>query len=237
MIHAIMGEDTKALTKDEEVQSFFAERYRKELAKTETASWDTPYRRLLDQLKGTDLYKEALLIPHRARIARQTEKPRYGVMMFGKKGNDFVFKIASGNEITMLSAEDALSLFEARQNEPPFAVNEAFDKTYQSLKSKLFSGVDKQRRDPRLLEALAKIKLVRDSNILDKAYVDDLLTVAQADGLSGYEVRHLTNIKKSEIIELPKLISHAYLLRKLETMASVEAGEESLILTEQILPL
>lgn len=236
MIHAIMGEDTKALTKDEEVQSFFAERYRRELSKTETASWDTPYRRLLDQLKGTDLYKEALLIPHRARIARHTGKPRYGVMMFGKKGNDFVFKIASGNEITMLSAEEALSLFEAQQNEPPFAVDESFDASYPFLKSKLFSGVDKQRRDPRLLEALAKIKLIRESNILDKAYVDDLLTVAQADGLSGYEVRHLTNIKKNEIVELPKLISHAYLLRKLETMASVESGEESLILTEQILP-
>lgn len=237
MIHAIMGEDTKALTKDEEVQSFFAERYRKELSKTETASWDTPYRRLLDQLKGTELYKEALLIPHRARIARHAEKPRFGVMMFGKKGNDFVFKIASGNEITMLSAEEALSLFEAQQNEPPFAVDGSFDASYQFLKSKLFSGVDKQRRDPRLLEALAKIKLIRESNILDKAYVDDLLTVAQADGLSGYEVRHLTNIKKNEIVELPKLISHAYLLRKLETMASVESGEESLILTEQILPL
>lgn len=237
MIHAIMGEDTKALTKDEEVQSFFAERYRKELSKTETASWDTPYRRLLDQLKGSDLYKEALLIPHRARIARHAEKPRFGVMMFGKKGNDFVFKIASGNEITMLSAEEALSLFEAQQNEPPFAVDGSFDASYQFLKSKLFSGVDKQRRDPRLLEALAKIKLIRESNILDKAYVDDLLTVAQADGLSGYEVRHLTNIKKNEIVELPKLISHAYLLRKLETMASVESGEESLILTEQILPL
>lgn len=154
-----------------------------------------------------------------------------------KKGNDFVFKIASGNEITMLSAEEALSLFEAQQNEPPFAVDGSFDASYQFLKSKLFSGVDKQRRDPRLLEALAKIKLIRESNILDKAYVDDLLTVAQADGLSGYEVRHLTNIKKNEIVELPKLISHAYLLRKLETMASVESGEESLILTEQILPL
>lgn len=237
MIHAIMGEDTKALTKDEEVQSFFVERYRKELSKTETASWDTPYRRLLDQLKGTDLYKEALLIPHRARIARNIEKPRYGVMMFGKKGNDFVFKIANGDDITMLSAEEALSLFEAQQNEPPFAVNKSFDATYQFLKSKLFSGVDKQRRDPRLLKALDKIKLIKESNILDKAYVDDLLTVAQADGLSGYEVRHLTNIKKNEIAELPKLISHAYLLRKLETMASVETGEESLILTEQILPL
>lgn len=237
MIHAIMGEDTKALTKDEEVQSFFAERYRKELSKTETASWDTPYRRLLDQLKGTDLYKESMLIPHRARIARHTEKLRYGVMMFGKKGNDFVFKIANGDEIAMLSAEEAFSLFEALQTEPPFAVEGSFDKTYQFLKSKLFSGIDKQRRDPRLIEALSKIKLIRESNILDKAYVDDLLTVAQADGLSGYEVRHLTNIKKNEIAGLPKVISHAYLLRKLETMASVEAGEESLILTEQILPL
>ncbi len=236
MVHAIMGEDTKALTKDEEVQSFFAERYRKELSKTETASWDTPYRRLLDQLKGTDLYKEALLIPHRARIARHTEKPCYGVLMFGKKGNDFVFKVARGEVITMLGAEEAFTLFESLQHEPSFAVDESFDKTYQYLKSKLFSGVDKQRRDPRLLEALAKIKLVRESNILDKAYVDDLLTVAQADGLSGYEVRHLTNIKNNEITELPKVISHAYLLRKLETIASVEAGEESLILTEQILP-
>ena len=237
MIHAIMGEDTKALTKDEEVQSFFAERYRKELSKTETASWDTPYRRLLDQLKGTDLYKEALLIPHRARIARHAEKPRYGIMMFGKKGNDFVFKIANGDKITMLSAEEAFSLFEAKQNEPPFAVNESFDVTYQFLKSKLFSGIDKQRRDPRLSKAIDNLKLIRESNILDKTYVDDLLIVAKADGLSGYEVRYLTNIKKNEIIGLPKMISHAYLLRKLETMASVEAGEESLILTEQILPI
>ena len=30
MIHAIMGEDTKALTKEEEVKAFFKERYRKE---------------------------------------------------------------------------------------------------------------------------------------------------------------------------------------------------------------
>ena len=62
------------------------------------------------------------------------------------------------------------------------------------------------------------------------------MVVAQADGLSGYEVRFLTNLRKNEIAALPQIISHAYLLRKLETMAAVEAGEESLILTEQILP-
>ena len=69
MIHAIMGEDTKVLTSDEEVQSFFVERFKKELGKTEIASWDTPYRKLLDQLKGTEVYNEAMSIPYRARIA------------------------------------------------------------------------------------------------------------------------------------------------------------------------
>jgi superfamily II DNA or RNA helicase len=39
MIHAIMGEDTKALTKDEEVQAYFKERYQAEIAKNEEASW------------------------------------------------------------------------------------------------------------------------------------------------------------------------------------------------------
>lgn len=33
MIHAIMGEDTKVLTKDEEIQSYFLEQYRKEMAR------------------------------------------------------------------------------------------------------------------------------------------------------------------------------------------------------------
>ena len=74
MIHAIMGEDTKALTKEEEVKAFFKERYRKEFARSEEASWDTPYRKLLNGLKGTEDYDAALEIPHRARTARKAGK-------------------------------------------------------------------------------------------------------------------------------------------------------------------
>ena len=45
MIHAIMGEDTKALTKEEDLQAYFKDRYRKEFARSEETSWDTPHRR------------------------------------------------------------------------------------------------------------------------------------------------------------------------------------------------
>ncbi|MCI1720683.1 MAG: hypothetical protein LKM37_06715 [Bacteroidales bacterium] len=86
MIHAIMGEDTKALTKEEEVQAYFKERYRKEFATSEEASWDTPYRKTLNEIKGTEAYEKALEMPHRARTARNIEKPSQGVLMFGKKG-------------------------------------------------------------------------------------------------------------------------------------------------------
>ena len=91
MIHAIMGEDTKALTKDEEVQAYFKERYRKEFERSEEASWDTPYRKSLNEMKGTEAYDAALEMPHRARTARCIEKPKQGVLMFGKKGKDFVY--------------------------------------------------------------------------------------------------------------------------------------------------
>ena len=36
MIHAIMGEDTKALTSDEECYAFFRDRYRAEIEHSET---------------------------------------------------------------------------------------------------------------------------------------------------------------------------------------------------------
>ena len=91
MIHAIMGEDTKALTDEEQLNAFFKERYQAELAKSEERSWDTKYRNLLNQLKGSDIHSLALQIPHRARTGREVEKPCKGVLLFGKKGNDFVF--------------------------------------------------------------------------------------------------------------------------------------------------
>ena len=77
-----------------------------------------PVSPFLESVKGTDEYKEALQIPHRARTGRIVEKPQGGVILFGKKGEDFVFKISDGDhEPIMLSAEEALQLFEAAPEE------------------------------------------------------------------------------------------------------------------------
>ena len=235
MIHAIMGEDTKALTKEEEVKTFFKERYRKEFAHSEEASWDTPYRKLLNSLKGTEIYDKAMELPHRARTARSMEKPRKGVLMFGRKGDDFVFKI--GDLMTapvMISAEEAIGLFEAEKSEKPVDLSQDFDFVYQKVKASLFRSDVVVRNEKDQINALAKIKLLIKKQLLDKDYLTDLVQVIKADALSGYEIRYINQLAPKDVAKLPLKITAEYLARIVNRQNSVNDNEETLILSEEL---
>lgn len=235
MIHAIMGEDTKALTKEEEVKAFFKERYRKEFARSEEASWDTPYRKLLNGLKGTEDYDAALEIPHRARTARKAEKPKKGVLMLGRKGDDFVFKIGDAtNPPAMISAEEAISLFEADRHEEPVDLSKNFDAIYQRVKSSLFSSDVKDRNEKEQINALAKIKVLMSKQALPQDYLEDLAQVVRADALSGFEIRFINQLTPKDAPQLPLKISVEYLARIISYQNKVDDGEETLILSEEL---
>jgi ERCC4-related helicase len=235
MIHAIMGEDTKALTKDEEVQAYFKERYNKELAKDEEASWDNKYHKLLNQLKGTSEYLEALNIPHRARTGRNVPKPLTGVLMFGKKGHDYVFKIGNSEETPLsLTAEEALSLFEAQQSEGAVALSESFDSIYQNVKARLFTNDVQDKKEKERLNALNKVKAILAQKTVNVDYLKDLITVINSDALSGYENRFINQLKPKDYSKLPEVIAQDYLGRIITTKNKVSEGEESVILTEEI---
>ena len=235
MIHAIMGEDTKALTKEEDLQAYFKERYRKELSRNEEESWDTPYRKLLNSLKGTDVYNNALELPHRARTARRVDKPKKGVLMFGRKGDDFVFKIGdASNPPAMISAEEAISLFEADINEKPVDLSKNFDAVYQLVKSSLFSSEVKDRNEKEQINALAKIKVLMSKQALSKDYLEDLAQVVRADALSGYEIRFINQLMPKDAPKLPLKISAEYLARIIGYQNKVDDGEETLILSEEL---
>lgn len=235
MIHAIMGEDTKALTKEEEVKAFFKERYQKEIARNEEASWDTPYRKLLNSLKSSELYDKAVELPHRARTARNIEKTKKGVLMFGRKGDDFVFKIGDMvNTPTMIPAEEAIALFESKEEEKPVNLSENFDAMYQRVKTSLFSSDVSERNEKELLNALAKIKILKKEQRLSKDYLEDLLQVVKADALSGYEIRYINQLTPKDAEKLPQKISAEYLARIITTQNRVDDNEETLILSEEL---
>ena len=235
MIHAIMGEDTKALTKEEEVKAFFMERYRKEIARNEETSWDTPYRKLLNSLKGTEVYDKALKLPHRARTARNIDKPQKGVLMFGRKGDDFVFKIGDAETApVMIPAEEAVALFEAEKNEEPVNLSGDFDSIYQRVKASLFRSDSTGRNEKELLNALVKVKLFINKQLLPKDYLDDLCQVVQADALSGYEIRYINQLAVKDAAKLPRKISAEYLARVIIAQNRVDDSEETLILSEEL---
>lgn len=235
MIHAIMGEDTKALTKEEEVKAFFKERYRKEIARDEETSWDTPYRKLLNSLKGTEIYGKAIELPHRARTARNIEKPKKGVLMFGRKGDDFVFKIGDkANAPIMVPAEEAIALFEAEKNEEPVDLSNDFDAVYQKVKASLFSSDVTERNEKELLNALIKVKVFINKQLLPKDYLEDLRQVIKADALSGYEIRFINQLAPKDVAKLPSKISAEYLARIITAQNKVDDSEETLILSEEL---
>ncbi len=235
MIHAIMGEDTKALTKEEELQAYFKDRYRKEFARNEEVSWDTPYRKLLNSMKGTEAYVKAMELPHRARTARNTEKPRKGVLMFGRKGDEFVFKI--GDMMTnpiMIPAEEAVALFEAEKCEEPVDLSHNFDTIYQKVKTSLFRSDVIERNEKDLINALAKVKVLIKNQLLSKDYLADLVQVIKADALSGYEIRYINQLTPKDAAKLPLKISAEYLARMINSQNKVDDSEETLILSEEL---
>lgn len=236
MIHAIMGEDTKALTSDEQLNAFFKERYRKELASSEELSWDTKYRRILDSVKNTNIYQEALDIPYRARIGRNAEKPIQGVLLCGKKGNDFVFKLGQQDDINpiSISAEDALGLYEADESEKPLAVSKQFEPVYQAVKARLFKDTVDTEAERSCSEAFSIIKAWMKNRILSRDYLEDLLLLMRNDGLTGEEVRFINKLSIKEADKLPKKITPDYIKRCIIKMNAVDEGEETLILAEEI---
>lgn len=235
MIHAIMGEDTKALTKEEELQAYFKERYRKEFARSEEMSWDTPYRKLLNSVKGTEVYDKAMELPHRARTARNVTKPRKGVLMFGRKGDDFVFKIGDTKTTpVMIPAEEAIALFEAEKSEEPVDLSPDFDAVYQKVKASLFRSDVTARNEKDLINALAKVKVLIKNQQLPKDYLADLAQVIKADALSGYEIRFINQLAPKDAAKLPLKISAEYLARLINSQNKVDDSEETLILSEEL---
>ena len=150
-------------------------------------------------------------------------------------GNDYIFKIGIGDIVEQLTAEHAFALFEALPGETACGLTKEFDKVYQNVKQNLFKSESKSRNPQELLKAIAKIKaMIKTKAITDIDYLKDLLAVAQNDGLSGYEIRFINQLKPDEYLQLPKEIEQEYLNRIIRISSQVEDGEETLILAEEI---
>ncbi len=244
MIQTLIGEDTKVLTSDEELQSFFVEKFREELKEQELKeSWDAKYLNELNRIRNTNplLYKKAIELPRRIRIRRTVETERKGVLVFGKKGNDYIFKLGiSKTDALTLNARDAINLFRAEINEQSEKVSDDFEVIYQFVKANLFNkksmvAIDKGKR-----ETIDKIRILLETNPGYADYLKDLLfVVEELDSLPEIYHRQIRKIDQKtlekDLQELNKEVPHNYLMDIISKSQTIDEAEENLILAEELI--
>ncbi|GMO52240.1 MAG: helicase-related protein [Termitinemataceae bacterium] len=235
MINAIIGEDTKVLTADIELKSFFAEQYRKMTASSEVESWETKYRELLDRAKGTIEYETAKNMHHRSRVGRTANKERKGVLVFGRKKDTCVFKMSKDLlDSEILAEEDAFRLLEADIIEQAKPMSESFDAVYQNIKQGLFKTAVTAKTDKTKRETLDKINAIAQSGALNADYMETLRSAAEMDALCGHSTKFIRRLKKAEYNTLPQEIEADFLERVNKMARDIDEGKECIILTEEL---
>ena len=242
MIDALLGEDTKVLTKDEELRSYFHQKYNEALKLQETESWDAKYQDDLYYLKKSqpDLIEKALSIPRRTRIQRTEKKSKSGVIIFGKKAEDYTFRLGtSETKSSALSVEEAFELFEAEISEKPKKVSKNFEKIYQHTKDNMFISKIQVSTSGKKGEAINKIEWLKEHIPEKKDYLSDLYFVAKElnslpDGVFTM-IRQIDEENLDEDVEnLMKLVTHSYLAKIIKTANKIDEGTETLILAEEL---
>lgn len=235
MIQAIMGEDTKYLTSDEELNNYFARQYKELIANEEAESWDTPYRMLLDQLHDSPEMRDALSLPTRSKVRRLTKDHDSGVILFAKKGTDFVFKYAKDAEnIENVSPSKAFEVFVANLDEKGYHLSSSFNELFSKAKESLFVAEGQTEQDKAKRDAYAKIILIMRERSCSIDYLQDLQKAIEYDALSGYSLRQINALKRTEYPHLPEMISQCYIAKVLHSYDSISQGAESLIIAEEI---
>ncbi|MDH7604893.1 MAG: helicase-related protein [Melioribacter sp.] len=243
MIQALIGEDTKVLTTDEELRSFFVERFREELKEQEAKeSWDAKFLNELNRIKSSnpELYRQALELPRRIRIKRTKTFEQKGVIVFGKKGTDYIFKLGtSPTEYHTLNARDAIQLFKAEPQEKPEPVSNEFEAIYQTVKANLFTKKNEVALDKGKRETIDKLRFLIDRKIGNQDYLKDLLfVITELDSLPELYHRQIRKISEKtierDLKQLMEEVPHSYLMDIIKKAELIDEAEENLILAEEL---
>lgn len=239
MIQAILGDDTMILTSDEDIKSFYKEQYENQVATNEQRSWENPHFNLYNSLKSSnhEAFQKALEIPIRTRIRRTEKKDEEGVIVFGRKGEDFVFRLGlSETEDMALPPEHAVSLFEAKITEQPEKVSDKYYSLYDFVKKNLFDKKTHIQSEKLKREIKDKIELVIKEKLFhDVDYLKDLISVIELDSLPRHYMKLINKLPVKDFEKLPENVPHRYITTVLKTASNVDLGEEVLILSEELI--
>ncbi|MBW7954428.1 helicase [Candidatus Gracilibacteria bacterium] len=238
MINAILGSDTKILDENETLESFLNNILEKDNFEEEE-SWETKYENFLYELDKKELI-DSDKIPDRSRVRREIKKQNDKVIIFAKKGKNFVFKIIDKktNEIETLSIQDAFEIFYAEKDEKGFPTSKEFYKYYTELKQKLFKTDKDEKIESSVARVIKTLQIPPVRNELGSDYHRLLLKIInELDSLPKVYLsllRDINNDNYKEKIDLFKSeVPLSYLENILKDSNEYDGKEEELIISEE----
>lgn len=239
LINAVVGSDTKTLTSDEELKSFFKDEYNKANLEEENESWDAKHREVYDQTPD-EIIDEAVNVRPRSRVLRKGQKFNGGIA-FGKKGNHAVFAIKSGAEVEpeVVSAERVLPLFEAKKEEEGQRPDSTFNELFVLIRDKLFEKHKLPKISGNRAKALQPLQMLIENYPPAKDYAIDLTKVIKEyDDLSEGQYKMISHVDMSSLEEayeeIQEIVSKQSIETSLKRVDQLEGLSELIVLSEEL---
>src|SRR5258708_20112879 len=240
LINAVVGSDTRTLTKDEELVSFFKDEFDKARKEDEQLSWDTVHREAYDKaLKDTKLMQLVQEVPRRSRVKRQATKIP-GVVVFGKKGQNSIFTYGvAESDVRVVASEEALPCFAAKPDEKGKGVDKDFTSVFKMAKEKLFAKHELPQIKGRRASAINVLKVIADALPMARDYCEDIISIIRTlDDISDGSLKDISQLDLRNVEDayknLKQIIPEVFVRNILNRAEFTEDEEELLLFAEQL---
>ena len=249
LIHNIVGSDTRTLTPEETLQSFhkdefdlqtfFKDEFDNADKSEDDLSWDSVFIEDYEiAIRDKGLMEDIEKIPRRSRISRTSSSEQRGVI-FSKRGQNSVFVTSTlDSDPEVISTEDALRFFKAKEDEIGAEITSAFAKLFGYAKEKLVEKHALAEIRGRRAVALQLIEAVRLSLPSAESYCVDLgKIIKEYDDVSEGTLKDLSQIREKTpeaIYEaIRKLIPESFIRNVLNRVDRMETESEVILLAEE----
>jgi len=197
LINNIVGSDTRSLTPDEDLQTFFKDEFEKANKDKDNLSWDSVFIEDYENaVQDKNLIKKIEGIPRRSRIARLSKQEQRG-LVFSKRGQSSVFVTSTLDaESAEISTEDALQYFKADESEVGAEISAAFTPLFNFAKGKLNEKHALPAISGRRKDALSLIEAIRLQVPSAESYCVDLdKIIREFDDVSEGTLKDLGQVR------------------------------------------
>jgi superfamily II DNA/RNA helicase/HKD family nuclease len=240
LINAVVGSDTRTLTSDEELKSFFKDEFEAAEQMNEKLSWDAIHRENYEKAKKyPDIMERIRKLPRRTRIKR-LDRPQKGVLVFGKKGENSVFTYGENIEsVEVVSSEYALPIFLSKEDEQSVEVDSNFSDSFNYAKEKLFEKSKLPKIQGRRAESIKILELLGNELPQSKEYCDDIKNIIKTyDDINEGTLKDITKINLADFTKAYKklqiIVPKSYIDNIFQKVEKTDKASELLLFAEQL---